>query len=175
MGPPWLVLQTSTITTHLMKTLWLQLNRFLETIGNCLRDLFLLAIRLYWGWQFFQTGRGKLQNLDQTAEFFGSLDIPAPKLNAMLAGGTECLGGLLLLIGLASRVISVPLIFTMIVAYATAHLDSVKTMFSDPDTFVTQAPFLFLLAAVIIFIFGPGRFSLDHLLFSKSAGEKQAP
>jgi putative oxidoreductase len=58
--------------------------------------------------------------------------------------------------------------FTMVVAYLTAHLDSVKTIWSDSDTFVTQAPFLFLLASLIIFIFGPGRVSIDHLLKKKS-------
>ena len=90
----------------------------------------------------------------------------------MLAGGTECFGGLLLLIGLGSRVISLPLMFTMIVAYATAHVDSVKTIFKDPDTFVTQAPFLFLLAATMVFVFGPGRLSADHLLAGKLRPEK---
>lgn len=144
-----------------------KLNRLLETIANRLQDPFLLGVRLYWGWQFFQTGKGKLGNLEQTAEFFASLGLPAPKLQAMLAGGTECVGGLLLLIGLGSRFTAVPLMFTMIVAYLTAHLDSVKTIWSDSDTFVTQAPFLFLLASLIIFVFGPGRISIDHFLRKK--------
>ena len=144
-----------------------KLNRLLETIANHLQDPFLLGVRLYWGWQFFQTGKGKLGNLEQTAEFFVSLGLPAPKLQAMLAGGTECVGGLLLLIGLGSRFTAVPLMFTMLVAYLTAHLDSVKTIWSDSDTFVTQAPFLFLLASLIIFVFGPGRVSVDHFLRRK--------
>jgi len=129
-----------------------------------LRSPFLFLIRLYWGWQFFVTGKDKLMNLDKTAEFFQGLSIPMPKLNAFMAGGAECFGGLLLLLGLGSRVVSIPLAGTMVVAYLTAHPASVKTILTDPDTFVTQAPFLFLLASLIILIFGPGKLSLDYAI-----------
>ena len=131
---------------------------------GCLRSPFLLVIRLYWGWQFFQTGRGKLMNLDRTAGFFANLHIPAPHLNAILAGCTECFGGLLLLIGLGSRIATVPLIFTMIVAYATAEPDKLKNIFNNPDAFVSAAPFLFMLVSIIVLIFGPGAFSVDALI-----------
>jgi putative oxidoreductase len=131
---------------------------------NRLQPVLLLAIRLYWGWQFFQTGRGKLMNIDRTTDFFASLNIPMPHLNAYMAGATECFGGLLLLAGVASRITAVPLIGTMLVAYATAHRESVMNLFSNPDEFVTQAPFLFLFASVIVLIFGPGPLSLDGLV-----------
>ena len=55
------------------------------------------------------------------------------------------------------------------VAYGTAHIEEVKGMFSDPDAFVTAAPFLFLLASVIVFTFGPGKFSIDELLRRRKA------
>ena len=129
-----------------------------------LQSPFLLVIRLYWGWQFFLTGKGKLMNLDRTAGFFAGLHIPLPKLNAVLAGSTECFGGLLLLLGLFSRVATVPLIFTMIVAYLTAGPDKVKHIFDNPDAFVSAAPFLFLYTTVIVWLFGPGIFSLDTLI-----------
>ena len=96
--------------------LWTLANTTLDKIASFLPDPLLLGIRLYWGWQFFLSGKGKLGNLDQTAEFFSELGLPAPKFQAFLAGSTECFGGLLLLIGLGSRLISVPLMFTMIVA-----------------------------------------------------------
>lgn len=140
-----------------------------DKIASHLPDPLLLVMRLYWGWQFFVTGRGKLMHLDETAEFFATLHLPLPKLQALLAGSTECLGGLFLAAGLFSRLVSVPLMFTMIVAYLTAHLDVVKGIFWDPDAFVTEAPFLFLLTSVMVFTFGPGRFSLDGLLRKKSA------
>jgi putative oxidoreductase len=129
------------------------------------------VVRLYWGWQFFVTGKGKLSNLGQVAQFFESLGIPLPALNAFLAGTTECLGGLLLLVGFASRLTAIPLIFTMIVAYLTADLDAVKGIFIEPDKFLSADPFLFLLASLMVLIFGPGKFSVDALfgrLFRKT-------
>ena len=52
----------------------------------------------------------------------------------------------------------------MIVAYATTEQDALKALFSDPDKFVTATPFEFLFAAVIVLVFGPGKFSLDYLI-----------
>jgi len=131
---------------------------------SCLQSPLLLVIRLYWGWQFFQTGKGKLMNLDRTAGFFQSLNIPHPHLNAVMAGSTECFGGLCLLLGLGSRILTIPLIFTMSIAYFTAESDALHAFFSDPDKFVSAAPFEFMLAAIIVLVFGPGKFSLDWLL-----------
>src|SRR5271170_6716768 len=136
-------------------------------IISCLQSPLLLAMRLYWGWQFFQTGKGKLMNLDRTTGFFESLHIPMPHLNAVMAGSTECFGGLFLLLGLGSRVLTIPLIVTMCVAYLTADPDRVKAIFSDPDKFVTADEFLFMLTALIVLMFGPGKFSLDWLIWKK--------
>lgn len=129
-----------------------------------LQSLFLLVIRLYWGWQFHETGMGKLQHIDKVTGYFQSLGIPMPGLNAYMAGITECVGGLFLLLGLCSRISTIPLIFTMIIAYLTAFPDAVKNIFSKPDDFVTADPFLFLLTAVIVFLFGPGRISVDGII-----------
>jgi len=133
-------------------------------IGTWLQPVFLLIIRLYWGWQFFISGKGKLGDIQKVTNFFQSLGIPFPQVNAYLAGCTECFGGLLLLVGLGCRVTTVPLIFTMIIAYLTASPDAVKHIFSKPDDFVTADPFLFMLAAIIVFLFGPGPISLDGLI-----------
>ena len=127
----------------------------------------LLAVRLYWGWQFFTAGKGKLMDLPATAGFFQELGIPMPMLNAVMASCTECFGGLLLLLGLASRLTAIPLIITMIVAYITADMEAVQGIFSDPDAFVSASPFLFLFASLLVLVFGPGVFSIDHLLVRK--------
>jgi putative oxidoreductase len=129
-----------------------------------LQSPLVLLVRLYWGWSFFQTGKGKLLNHAQVTEFFTSLHLPLPGLNAWMAGTTECLGGLLLLVGLASRLAAIPLIVTMVVAYLTADLDKVLGIFSEPDKFTSADPFLFLFAAVIVLVLGPGAFSLDRLI-----------
>jgi putative oxidoreductase len=130
----------------------------------CLQPLFLLIVRLYWGWQFFEAGQAKLEDVPKFTKFFQNWGIPYPELNVHLAGGTECIGGLLLLIGFGSRVFTAPLIFTMIIAYISATPEIVKNIFNAPDDFVTATPFLFLLAAVIVFVFGPGPLSVDGLI-----------
>ena len=140
-----------------------------ESFASYLQSPLLLVIRLYWGVSFALTGWGKLTHLDKTAEYFASLDLPLPKLNALAAGSTECFGGALLAVGLFARPVSVPLIFTMIVAYATADREALHAIFSDPDKFVSASPFLFLLAALIVLAFGPGKLSLDALFCKKPA------
>lgn len=147
-------------------------------ILDLLRNPVLLALRLFWGWQFFLTGKGKLMNLDQTAAFFADLNLPLPKLSAVMAASTECFGGLLLLVGLGSRFAGLALTATMTVAYFTAHTDELMNAFSNPDGFLTADPFLFLLASLIVTVCGPGIFSLDALickLFKRSDAGAPSP
>lgn len=156
-----------------MKALIVRLYGWLIAIGNALRSPVLLIIRLFWGWQFFLSGKGKLMDLSKPTQYFESLHIPLPRLNAILTAGTECIGGLLLLVGLASRLVSVPLMILLTVAYLTADNEAVRAIFSDPDKFTSAAPFLFLLAVVIIFVCGPGAFSLDAILARVFQGKRE--
>ncbi|MEP7014101.1 MAG: DoxX family protein [Verrucomicrobiota bacterium] len=153
-----------------MKLIDPALARWLAPERTLLQSLLLLVIRFYWGWGFFETGKGKLMGLDKVTQFFQGLGIPFPHEQAILAGATECVGGLLLLVGLASRLISVPLTIILTVAYLTADIDKVKMLFSDPDKFVTADEFLFLYTVIVVFVFGPGKFSLDWLIRRKMAG-----
>jgi putative oxidoreductase len=141
--------------------------------GKLLQHPILVIMRLYWGISFFQTGMGKLKSLDKVTDFFQSLGIPFPHQQAILAGCTECFGGLLLAVGLASRLVSIPLTVVLIVAYATAESDAAKAIFSDPDKFTGATPFLFLVAVLIVLAFGPGVFSLDWVI-GKIYGKKKA-
>lgn len=149
----------------------------LKRVATGLQPIFLLAIRLYWGTQFFQTGFGKPMDIPKVTAFFESLRIVAPAFNAVLAGCSEYFGGLLLLLGLGSRFIAIPLLATMTVAYLTADLDKVKHIFAESDKFVTADPFLFLLAALIVFLFGLGPLSLDGILSRIRSGRhaEQSP
>lgn len=135
--------------------------------GNLLQAPLLLVMRLWWGWSFMQTGWGKLTNHAKAAEFFGSLGIPWPGLNAWVAASTEFLGGFCLLAGFASRLMCIPLSITMIVAYLTADHEALVNIFKKPDDFTSATPFLFLLTALIVLAFGPGAFSIDRLLARK--------
>ena len=125
------------------------------------QSLLLLALRLIYGSQFFMTGKGKLMNLERTTEFFTDLHIPAPGFHAVLVGSTEMIGGALLVLGLGTRLASVPLAISMLVAYLTAHREDA---FKSLDDFTSQAPYQFLLASLLLVAFGPGRAALDALL-----------
>jgi putative oxidoreductase len=129
-----------------------------------LRSPLLLVIRLMFGWELFQIGKGKLENIDRFTEFLAHLHIPMPGANAHFVASLECVGGLLLLLGLAARLIAIPLTINFIVAYATADHEALAGFFKDQDAFTSAAPFLFLLVSLIILAFGPGLFSLDELI-----------
>lgn len=141
--------------------------------ANYLQAPLLLALRVYFFWQLFLAGKGKLLNIGQTAEFFESLKIPLPLLSAYLASATECFGGLLLVVGLCSRLVAIPVAFTMLVAYFTADFEALTSIFSDPDKFVAAAPFPFLLVSLLILAFGPGAISIDALI--KRFAARQRP
>jgi putative oxidoreductase len=136
----------------------------LVTFANFLQSPFLLALRVYFFWQLFLTGKGKLSNIEKVIDFFTSLGIPAPNLNAYFVSGLECFGGLLLIIGLASRPLALLIVISMTVAYVTADFEAISSIFSNPDKFVKADPFPFLLAALIVLVFGPGLLSIDALL-----------
>lgn len=146
-------------------TILSKIQALLVAVGRFIQCPLLLVIRLYWGWQFFVIGKAHLTHLDKTSSYFASLGIPMAKLNATMAGCTECVGGLLLLLGLFSRFASLALIGVMSVALLTAEKEAVKNIFSDPDKFLATDPFLFLYAAVLVFAFGPGKMALDNLVF----------
>jgi len=125
---------------------------------------FLLAVRLYWGWQFWQAGWGKVTNIPHVTEYFTSLGVPAPALNAYFISWLEVVGGILLALGLFSRLIAFPLTIDMIVAYVVGDREALGSIFSNPDKFYAAAPYTFLFASLLILFFGPGKLSLDSLI-----------
>ena len=134
-------------------------------VMNSLQSAFLLLIRIYFGWQFAQSGWGKLHNLSGVTQFFASLGIPAPHFNAVFVAGFEFVGGILLALGLLSRITALGIVIDMTVAYLTADRDSLVTLFSSDSTkFFAAAPFTFWFVGLIVLIFGPGKYALDTLL-----------
>lgn len=135
----------------------------LTAAASSLQSPFLLVVRLYWGFQMMQTGWGKLHNLSKVTDFFTSLGIPLPGLTAPCIVGLEFLGGILIMLGLGSRLVALLLTCDMLAAFVTADREALLSIFSDPDKFYAAAPYTFLVAFLIVLIFGPGRFSLDAL------------
>jgi putative oxidoreductase len=142
-------------------------------IVSSLQSAFLLLIRVYWGWQISQNGWGKLHNLPHVIDFFTSLGIPAPGATAVFVSTFEFVGGILLALGLLSRITALGLVIDMTVAYLTSDREALATAFSsDPSKFVAADPFIFWAVGLVVLIFGPGKYALDTLLakrFSKAA------
>ena len=67
----------------------------LVAVSNSLRSPFLLLLRVYFFWQLFMTGQGHLAHIGKVADFFVTLGIPFPTLNAYLSSTVECFGSLL--------------------------------------------------------------------------------
>lgn len=136
----------------------------LRQIGGAFQSILLLVLRLYFGWKFMQSGVGKFMDIEGTAHFFSSLQMPIPVVSAYLAATVETVGGFMLFVGFLSRLATIPLIILLVVAYLTAHIESVKHIFEKPEGFIAESPFAFLLTCLIVFAFGPGLFSVDALI-----------
>jgi len=139
--------------------------RFASLAGRAQSPL-LLAIRLYWGWQFAQDGWGKLTHLDRVTQFFATLNLPAPGATALAVAVIELGGGILLVFGIASRLVSLVLFVNMTVAYLSVPDDRINFshILSNPSDFYGATPYTYWFAALLILIFGPGLFAADTLL-----------
>jgi putative oxidoreductase len=146
-----------------MKSLLKLYARF-SALASYLQSPFLLAVRLYWGWQFAQSGWGKLHHLDKVTSFFTSLNIPSPAASTHFVSGLEFVGGILLMLGLGSRLIGLLLACNMLVAYWAADRDALAAIFSDPGKFYNADPYTFLFASAMVLVFGAGLFSVDAWL-----------
>src|SRR5271170_3618434 len=138
------------------------------------KHLFLLILRLYFGYGFMSAGLGKLLNVETHTVFFRDWGIPLPTLNVYLAGTTETVCGFLLLIGLASRIITIPLIGTMIVAYLTAHTEQFYALWGNTPLFFKAPPFPYLFTCFVVLLFGPGVLSVDGIIKRLLEGQKSA-
>ncbi len=147
-----------------MKTQLIGCYRSFKTATSNLQSSFLLVIRLYWGFQFMQIGWGKLHNISGVTNYFTQLGLPFPHLTVIFIALLEFGGGILLMLGLASRLIAVPLASDMLVAYIVADRKALLAFFSDPGMFYIADPFTFLFISLLILTFGPGRFAFDTLI-----------
>ena len=120
----------------------------------------LLLLRLFVGYFFFETGWGKIHNLETFTQRFIEWGIPMPAFNAALSAWTEVIGGLLIMAGLATRLISIPLIINMAVAVLTVKIKKVEGL----DDFVELDEPLYALAFLVLLFVGPGKASLDYLI-----------
>lgn len=127
-------------------------------------ELVLLLIRLWLGLMMIKSGNCVVGIFTTPAEreffenWFGAeLHFPMPVFMAVLAKGSEFVGGILVVLGLFSRIASAFIAFTMLVATLTANLGENFNI----DGGFTISYFLF---ALVLIVWGGGRFGLDSLL-----------
>jgi len=118
-------------------------------------------VRLYWGWQLVQSGWGKLHNLANVTDFFMSLNLPYPAQTAVFISCVEFFGGILLALGLLTRMTALVLTINMVVAYVTADHEALLGMY--------RALRRRTVASVIILLFGSGKLGLDALIRLRGA------
>ncbi|MEO8011385.1 MAG: DoxX family protein [Dokdonella sp.] len=119
-----------------------------------------LLARFTVGWVFLWSGWGKLGALPQVIENFHGWGIPAPELLAPFVSGVEFIGGILLIIGLLTRLAAIPLAITMVVAIKSVLWPQVGSLFD----LVALSEFAYLAIFVWLAVAGAGSASLDHLL-----------
>lgn len=134
-------------------------------ISGALAFLPPFVTRLVMGQAFFLTGRGKLANFDNTVQFFTSLNVPLPQLNAAFVSRLEFYGGIALALGLLTRLVAAGLASTMVVALLTADkqglLDALRM--SGDTGLADVVPLVYLVFLSWLVIAGPGSVSLDAL------------
>ncbi|ADN10112.1 DoxX family protein [Sulfurimonas autotrophica] len=142
-----------------IKKLYLEFSR----LGEYLQSLSLLFARLLVAYGFYEPAMMKWNDIKSVAEWFGSMGIPFPTLNAYMAASTEITGVVLLTLGLFTRIISIPMIIIMIVAIVTVHLHN---GFSAGDNGF-EIPLYYMAFLLIFLSYGAGKFSLDRLIFGE--------
>lgn len=132
--------------------------------ASYLQSFALLVLRLGIGCQLIYSGWGHLTHIEKTVAAFTEWGVPMARFNVYVSGMTELVGGILILLGLASRLISIPLIINFCVAYVAASRDALKHILTNPNDVAGDTAFPFLAASLIILAFGPGWISIDGLL-----------
>ena len=132
-------------------------------VSNMFNSVSLLFARLIIAYGFYEPAMNKWSGIEDVAEWFGSMGIPFPLLNAYMAATTEIVGVVLLTLGLFTRFISLPLIIVMIVAIVTVHLP--HGFSSGNNGF--EIPLYYMIFLFIFASHGAGKFSIDRLIFGE--------
>ncbi len=150
------------------------------TSGEYLRSVVLLIFRFSYGWKMYLSGYRHLHHVDAMVSNFKDWGVPLPRFNVYVSGTTEIVGGILLMLGLATRLISIPLVFNFLVAILTAGASNVRQAFLGGDllkpnydagrlggleAIVDDTAFPFFLTALVTLTFGAGKVSIDYLIY----------
>jgi len=127
---------------------------------NKVSDLPPFFFRLILAYGFYEPAMNKWKDIKAVGDWFAGLGYPMPHFQAYMAASTEITGVVLLLLGLCTRLISIPLMVIMVVAVTTVHL---KNGFPCGKNGF-EIPFYYFFMLYSLLISGPGRISLDALI-----------
>ncbi len=130
---------------ELLKRSYWQYQQWIEKISN-LNGLPMLLLRLYLAPVLIQAGWNKYQHFGDTVDWFGNaewgLGLPVPGLLAGLAIAAELIGGVMLLIGFMTRLITIPLMMTMLVAIFSVHWPNGWLAIADASSWLADGTIL---------------------------------
>ena len=135
----------------------------LSILFNYFQSFSLLFARLALAYGFYEPALTKWNNFDTTIEWFSSLGIPFASLATLVTASIEIMGVVLLVFGLFTRLITVPLMIIMLVASLTVHLSNGFSVANNGF----EIPLYYFLFLSLLASHGAGKFSLDFLIFGK--------
>jgi putative oxidoreductase len=136
-------------------------------------DLGPLLIRLGVGTVFAVHGWQKLDaGVSNFAAFLESLGVPFPEAVAWLQTVAEGVGGILLVLGLFTRLVTLPLIATMVGAILLVKVD---VGFVEPDATGAELDVALLAGLLGLLFLGPGRYSLDAIMGMEATATPVVP
>ncbi|MBK9385468.1 MAG: DoxX family protein [Planctomycetes bacterium] len=154
-----------------MNTFVQKLDRLCASMVRPLAFLIVLITRLALGLSFFFAGKGKLADLENVTKNFEGLGIPMASIQAPFVGGLELVGGAAIALGLLTRPFAAILSMVMVVALISAHGGDMSAAFAfdGKRQLIDIHAFFYLLFLLWIWVYGPGRLSVDSLLFDTEA------
>jgi putative oxidoreductase len=173
------MMTTTTQTTARSPSAIVAFYALLIRFANQLQSPLLLLIRVYIGYQCIISGQAHITHFQNMVQQFKDWNVPTlpknrfvdgQKINVAFSAVTEIVCGTCLLVGLASRLISIPLIGNFIVAFLTVNLSDphyrqlLHNFWNNQDVLLKDDAFPFLMTSIVILIFGPGYLSIDGLI-----------
>lgn len=122
-----------------------------------------LLARIVIGLIFILASLEKFQSMPAKIQFFAQIGVPAPHFMTPLTAVFEGVGGLLILLGIGTRIATIPLIVIMFVAIKTVHLPEFKDIFSS----LAQPNVHYILLLLWLLCAGPGKISLSTIFCKK--------
>lgn len=133
---------------------------FVKTLEGA-KNIPLLMLRIVLAYGFYGPAMMKWHDIEHVTGLFINAGIPAPHFSVYLVASIETFGSILLLLGLATRFITIPLMVVMIIAIlTTAHFG--HGFQAGNNGF--EIPLFYLTMLFTLFIYGPGKISFDHLV-----------